>query len=98
MRELQISADRLVESLLKLSEREQVCLLDSCGVGYLESHLLIAGIKPLEVLNLTSDDPAETLEVFNEKVSNPDFASIFTISYDFGLKLEKIAPRPKEFS
>ncbi len=98
MRELQLSADQLVQSLLKISEREQVCFLDSCGVGYLESHLLIGGIRPIQVLNLTNENPAETLGIFNKKLSDPDFASIFTISYDFGLKLEKIKPRTKEFS
>ncbi len=97
MRELRISADQLVKSLLKISESEQVCFLDSCGVGYLQSHLLIAGIRPLEVFEITDENPEKTLKLFNEKLSNPDFASIFTISYDFGLKLEKIEPRPKQF-
>ncbi|MEZ5425312.1 MAG: aminodeoxychorismate synthase component I [Pyrinomonadaceae bacterium] len=34
--------------------------------------------------------------MFNRTLSQGKTASIFTISYDFGLKLEKIRPRPKE--
>ncbi len=97
MREIQITADRLVLSLLKLSEQREVCLLDSCGVSHLGSHLLIAGIEPVETLNITNKNPAVTLEQFDEKLAQPDSACIFTISYDFGLKLENIKPREKEF-
>ncbi|MGI8544178.1 MAG: anthranilate synthase component I family protein [Aridibacter sp.] len=97
MEEIKISADELVQKLLKLSETENVCLLDSCGVNHLGSHLLIAGIKPLEMAEFTNKNTEKTLKTFNEKVSKP-FASIFTISYNFGLKLENIKPRKKEFS
>ena len=98
MREIEFSADRLVSALLNLSKRERVCLLDSGGASNLGSHLLIAGIRPLEVLEITNDDASKTLEIFDGKLSDPNAACIFTISYDFGLKLQKIAPRPKEFS
>lgn len=97
MREIKISADNMVCSLLKISENEQVCFLDSCGVNHLESHLLIAGISPLEIFQITNEDAETTLSYFNEKLSNPDFAYFFTISYDFGLKLEKLKSREKEF-
>jgi para-aminobenzoate synthetase component 1 len=96
MREIQITADRLVSALLDLSEREPVCLLDSCGVSHLGSHLLIAGIKPLETVEITDDNAEKTLAIFNEKLSNPNLAFIFTIAYEFGLKLAKIKPRAKE--
>ena len=99
MREIEFSADELVAALLELSERETVCLLDSCGVSYLDSHLLIAGIAPFETGEISADDDAErTLELFNEKITNPDLAFIFTVSYDFGLKLERIVAREKEFA
>jgi para-aminobenzoate synthetase component 1 len=97
MREIQITADRLVSFLLNLSGRKQVCLLDSCGVSHLGSHLLIAGIEPVETLNISNKNPAETLEQFNKKLAQPDSACIFTISYDFGLKLENIKLRKKKF-
>jgi para-aminobenzoate synthetase component 1 len=98
MREIEFSADRLVSALLKLSEREPICLLDSCGVSYLGSHLLIAGIKPLETYKITNDDARQTLEFLDDKFSESGSAFIFSISYDFGLKLENINSRPKEFS
>ncbi len=98
MREIQISADELVFALLNWSEQNQVCLLDSCNVSHLKSHLLIAGVNPLEALEITNDDAEKTLATFNEKLSQTDLAFIFTISYDFGLKLENIKPRKKEFA
>jgi len=97
MREIQITADELVLSLLELSEQKQVCFLDSCGVSHLGSHLLIAGIEPIETLNITNENPSKTLEIFDKKLAQPDSACIFTISYDFGLKLENIERRKKEF-
>ena len=97
MREIKISADDLVRSLLNLAEEKQICLLDSCGVGYLNSHLLIAGFDPLETLEISSADAKKTLQTLNEKLARKNLASIFTISYDFGLKLENIAPREKKF-
>ena len=97
MREIKISADELVGSLLEISRRETVCLLDSCGVSYLGSHLLIAGIKPVEIFEITDENAEKTLKFFDEKLSQ-NFGAIFTISYDFGLKLENIKPRKKEFS
>ncbi|MEO6587847.1 MAG: aminodeoxychorismate synthase component I [Pyrinomonadaceae bacterium] len=98
MREIKITAERLVSSLLKLSEQKKVCLLDSCAVSHLGSHLLIAGIEPIETLNIFGKSATETLEILNDKISQTDTFCIFTISYDFGLKLEDIEPRLKEFS
>jgi para-aminobenzoate synthetase component 1 len=97
MREINLSGDRLVKSLLEISKSEQLCLLDSCGVSYLGSHLLIAGIKPVETLEITDENAEKTLAIFDEKLSG-SFAAIFSISYDLGLKLQKIKPREKEFS
>ncbi|MDQ3634473.1 MAG: aminodeoxychorismate synthase component I [Acidobacteriota bacterium] len=95
--EINISADELVKKLLRLSETETVCLLDSCGVNHLGSHLLIAGIKPLEMAEFTNKNTEKTLKTFNQKLSK-NIASIFTISYNFGLKLENINLRKKEIS
>lgn len=97
VKEINIAADVLVKKLLKLSETETVCFLDSCGVNHLGSHQLIAGLKPVELSEISNDEPEKTLYQFNKKLSN-SYASIFTISYDFGLKLEKIKQRKKEFS
>jgi len=86
MHALDMTADELVSALLTLSLAEPVCILDSCGARHLGSHLLIAGIRPIETIEIRSDDVRETLQILDEKLSS-EYASIFTISYDFGLKL-----------
>ena len=98
MREIEFSADELISVLLWLSGQKQVCLLDSCGISNLGSHLLIAGIKPLEVYEVTNNDAEKTLAFLDEKTSNKNLACIFTIAYDFGLKLENIKSREKDFT
>ncbi|MBA3784128.1 MAG: aminodeoxychorismate synthase component I [Acidobacteria bacterium] len=98
VREIKFTADELVKTLLNLSDKKQVCLLDSCNVSHLKSHLFIAGVNPLEVLEITNDDAERTLKILNEKLSQTDLAFFFTISYDFGLKLENIKRRKKEFT
>ncbi len=98
MREINLSADELISALLNLENERNVCILDSCGVNYLDSHLLIAGFDPVEILQIDNKNPDETLKILDEKLSREDLACIFTISYDFGLKLENIEPREKEFS
>jgi para-aminobenzoate synthetase component 1 len=97
VREIDISSDRLIESLLGLSGSGRLCILDSCGVGHLGSHLLIAGIDPVKTLKISNDDADTTLKAFEENLA-ASHAGIFTISYDLGLKLEKIIPRAKEFA
>ena len=95
MRKIEITADRLVSSLLRLAEFKNVAILDSCGVGRTESNLLIAGIEPVEVHAISNDDAVETLSFFDEKFGSKNLAAIFTISYDFGLKLQHIERQPK---
>lgn len=89
MRKIELTADELSVKLLRLSESEPVCILDSCGVGHLGSHLMFAGIRPVEVLQISNDAPDETLRVLDEKLSG-DLAGVFTISYDFGPKLQRV--------
>ncbi|MEQ1607236.1 MAG: anthranilate synthase component I family protein [Pyrinomonadaceae bacterium] len=86
MQELSMNADELVSALLTLSASEQVCILDSCGVGHLGSHILIAGIDPVESIEITNLNADETLKLLDEKFNSP-LASIFTLSYDLGLKI-----------
>ena len=90
MRKIEIPADWLVASLLKMAGTRNVAILDSCGVGSVEANLLIAGIDPVEVFEMSNLDPTETLRIFDEKLAAKDLAAIFTISYDFGLKLQHI--------
>lgn len=96
VREIEISADHLVDRLMAMAADKRVCLLDSCGVGHLGSHLLIAGIEPVNSMAMSLEDPASALSIL-ERLLSEDLAGIFTISYDFGLKLEKIKPCAKEF-
>ncbi len=90
MREIKITADELINKLVGCAG---VCVLDSCGVNHLGSHLLIAGFLPLERLEITRENPSETLKILGDKLANQNYASIFTLSYDFGLKLENIVSR-----
>lgn len=96
VREIDISAGRLVDSLVSLPGGRRVSVLDSCGVGHLGSHLLIAGFDPVETVCISNADPGPTLEEFARHLAR-GYAGVFTISYDLGLKLEKIPARPKEF-
>lgn len=92
VREIRISSDEIVAALLSLGRNEQVFVLDSCGVRHLGSHLLVAGLRPVETLELSRTEPQNTLQILDEKLSG-DRAAIFTISYDFGLKLQNIESR-----
>lgn len=93
MRQINLSADELIEKLLALPKDLNLCLLDSCGVSHLNSHLLIAGINPFEIVEQSNNNPEKTLRILNEKTSKNKSAVILTISYDYGLKLNKIASR-----
>ena len=83
---LDLSADELISALLSISESEVVCILDSCRVGHLGSHLLIAGVDPVNVVEISDEDPSVVLAQLDHKLSR-ESASIFTLSYDFGRKL-----------
>jgi len=86
-----ISADELVGRLLDISRDTRVCILDSCGVGYLDSHLLIAGIDPYETTEFSHGETA-ILERVNSLVEG-DLPCIFTLSYEFGMALAGLPSR-----
>jgi para-aminobenzoate synthetase component I len=89
VREIDVTADDLIDALLRISESEVVSVLDSCGVSHLGSHLLVAGIRPVESFESTSEDPQQTLRLLDDKLSG-NLAAFFTLSYDFGSKLQRI--------
>ena len=91
MRQIKLNANELSSVLLGLAERENVCILDSCGVGHLGSHLMIAGIRPVEAMEITGD-PDDVLSQFEQQLTE-GHALIFTVSYDLGLKLESMKVR-----
>lgn len=78
MPRIDFTADHLSHALLGLAESEGVCILDSCGVGHLGSHLMIAGLRPVETIQISS---AESLSILESKF-NDHHAVIFTLSYD----------------
>jgi para-aminobenzoate synthetase component 1 len=84
---IDMSADKLVSALLGLAATETVCILDSCGVGHLGSHLLIAGIDPVSVSEVPNGRAADALAFLDEACSDDRTASIFTLSYDLGKTL-----------
>jgi len=97
MREIKISSDNLVLSLLTISQSANVFILDACNDFYANSNLLIAGINPVESLQFFGDNAEQTLENFDKTLDKSNLAGIFTITYDFGLKLEQIAAGSKKF-
>jgi para-aminobenzoate synthetase component 1 len=102
-REIDFTADELVETLLSF---EQISLLDSGGQTHGDSHLLIAGFRPVKVLEdcelRSLDGELNFKPTVNPKseIRNPkseNLACIATFSYDFGLRFENLKPRKKEF-
>ncbi len=90
MQEIDITADDLVASLLRISRSERVFILDSCGVGHQGSHRLIAGIRPLEIIEIMSCGGGDVLAILDKHLSG-ETPAIFTLSYDFGMKLQGIS-------
>jgi para-aminobenzoate synthetase component 1 len=97
VKKIDISADRLVAALVNLPEDFRVSLLDSCRVPYLGSRYLAAGVRPVETFYLTDENPHNALALLDKKLAGNEFFKFFTLSYDFGLKLQNIRPRKKEF-
>lgn len=89
MHKIDLNADELSSALLALADSYHVCILDSCGVSHLGSHLLIVGIEPVETFEFAYDDPFETLATFEELLSRGK-AAIFTIAYALGPRFERV--------
>jgi para-aminobenzoate synthetase component 1 len=94
---IDINVEDLIAGLMAISESELVCILDSCGVSQSGSHLLIGGIGPAEVFQLNDEEPAKILDLLDSQL-NSNRSAIFTLSYDFSLKLHGIRKRTKEFA
>ena len=91
MEHLDITADELVSALLHLAETEPVCILDSSGVSHLGSHLLLAGIGPVQTHEIRSPDALSSLKAFDELLAG-SLAAVFTLSYEFGRKIQGFKP------
>ena len=84
-----MNADQLVSALLGLADEHRVCLLDSCGVGHLGSHLLFAGVEPVDSIELSHTHALEEFARFLQQ-GRP---VIFTLAYELGLVLNRIKSR-----
>ncbi|MGH9946673.1 MAG: chorismate-binding protein, partial [Pyrinomonadaceae bacterium] len=84
----ELKADDLSGKLLELASDTNVCILDSCGVGHLGSHLMVAGVEPVKIVELHGE-PEDVLAKFETLVEG-DNAVIFSISYDFGAKFQRL--------
>ncbi|MGD9627858.1 MAG: anthranilate synthase component I family protein [Pyrinomonadaceae bacterium] len=91
MLQLDLSADDLVRGLLGRAAEDDVCILDSCGVGTLGSHLIFAGLHPVETLEFDGP-PNEALKELESRVGG-DKAVIFTLSYELGNHLQNVPSR-----
>ena len=93
MRDIHLTVDQLVTSLVRVSN---VAILDSCGIGHLGSRFMICGVDPVKTMKFDAYDDSESLNKLQNELRR-GFAAIFTISYDFGAKLQGIASRlPKD--
>lgn len=79
---------------MRLSSNDPVCILDSCRVGHLGSRLLIAGLHPIESIEISDADPeTTTIALLDQKLAS-NAAAIFTLSYELGAKLQNISTKP----
>jgi para-aminobenzoate synthetase component I len=95
VRQIDLTADGLVDRLLGASEECQPCILDSCGVTHLGSHLLMSGVDPVETIELRGPDSA--LSQF-ESFLSLDLPVMFTLSYELGMSLNGIPTRHRTSS
>ncbi len=89
MRVLDIDSNELINALLGLAKTEQVCILDSCGVGHLGSHLMIAGVGPTDIIEVTANG-GDVLHQLDQSFATPYCAGFFTLSYDLARKPRNI--------
>jgi len=96
VKEFDISAQELADALLRIGQGRSLSLLDSSGVRHLGSHLMIAGLDPVETGAVSNEPVNDTLERIRELFSLPNRAVIFTLSYEFGMGLNGLIPTKYE--
>ncbi len=89
LRQIKFSADELVGALLSLSSDRNLCLLDSCGRAFRGSNLLIAGIDPVKILEISKKTTEQSFAIMEDFLAGDNFC-IATLSYDFGNRIENI--------
>lgn len=89
MENLNVSAEDLIRALLSITDKHKVYILDSCGV-FGKNRLLLASFDPIKTLKISHENPKHSLTQLDDLFKTKNVFCIFTISYDFGLKLNKI--------
>lgn len=86
MKAIRATAADVVNAFSSLAAERRAAVLDSSGVGYLGSHLLIAAADPVDVFELKNGGQ-ESLDELTDFVTRGG-ATIFTMSYEFGATLQ----------
>lgn len=89
MKAIRATAADVVNAFSSLAAERRAAVLDSSGVGYLGSHLLIAAADPVDVLELKNGGQKGLAELTDFVTRGG--ATIFTLSYEFGATLQ---PKP----
>ena len=89
MKAIRATAADVVNAFSSLAAERRTAVLDSSGVGYLGSHLLIAAADPVDVLELKNGGQKGLAELTDFVTRGG--ATIFTLSYEFGATLQ---PKP----
>src|SRR6476646_8080674 len=88
MKPIDVSPETVAGNLLSASRDVGLCLLDSCGANQPGSNLMIAGVYPVETFERTGN-PDRTLGDL-DRILTCDKPAIFSLSYDFGRRLQRI--------
>lgn len=94
MKLLSFTSDELVRRLLAISKERNLYLLDSCNKG----RYLIASFNPVSLLDIESQSAKRVLSQMEKLLRISSFAFVVTVSYEFGLKLNRISQRIKPVS
>ena len=92
MRKIDFNANQLADALLSFGPDHKVSILDSCGVRHLGSHLMIAGVDPVETIELHGPNSEKSLAEF-EIFLGSNRPAIFTLGYELGLALNGIGSK-----
>ncbi len=87
MQEIPFGPDEIISAALSAAADENVCLLDSCGIRNLGSHLLIAGFDPVETIEFRGAAES-TINEIEAKLDQTGLAGIFTLSYELGAEFD----------
>lgn len=88
---LDYSSGQIAESVLSGPPIAGSAVLDSCGVGGPGSHLTLAGLEPVEIIEFR-DEPSSIPQQIGQRLESSGLAGIFTLSYDLGRKLHSRRP------